>query len=350
MSVGPSPSTEQLVETARNRAVSLHEQQAAFAQLVAQSQHFVFRRALASLRDIEEARDAAQDAFITAWHCLPQLRDASAFVAWMQRIVTTQCHRRLRRRVREMTSVEAPETLDIDVRRAEDQALIASAIAALPSGERDVTVLFYFLGYKQGEIARMLGLKSGTVGKRLHSARLRIRRGLPASVRREFVRRAWSRTFVEKVRLGIFDEYVGEYRFERRPDLVVSITRRGDSLMSSDGRQRNLLAALSDESLITSHYDGEGRFRRNRQGKVTHFVYYEFGRRLGIARKTRATSHRIDEDDNCQDPRPHPGDQVAGGASITDSCLASHRSRNGHRSPAAEKLPPEARTSGRCAR
>jgi hypothetical protein len=86
------------------------------------------------------------------------------------------------------------------------------------------------------------------------------------------------------------DEYIGEYRFERRPDLVVSIFRDGDTLISESAGQRNVLLSVAEHSLSTSQYDGEGRFRRNRRGEVTHFVYYEFGRRMGIARRIGAMS------------------------------------------------------------
>ena len=63
------------------------------------------------------------------------------------------------------------------------------------------------------------------------------------------------------------------------------IAREGDSLVSEANGQRQLLVAVGRQSLLTTSYDGEGRFRRNRSGKVTDFVYYEFGRRLGLARK-----------------------------------------------------------------
>ena len=97
-----------------------------------------------------------------------------------------------------------------------------------------------------------------------------------------------SRSFVELVRLGLFDDYVGEYRFPRRPGHIVSIIRDGDLLVSDAAGQRNVLASVAGHSLLTSHYDGEARFGRNRRGRVTHFVYYEFGKRLGVARKTNA--------------------------------------------------------------
>jgi RNA polymerase sigma-70 factor (ECF subfamily) len=291
-----SADTAQLVEQARDPSRPLHEQHAAFAQLVAQTQHVVLGLALTSLRDVEDAKDAAQDAFTIAWLRLRQLRDAAAFAPWLKTIVATQCARRHRLRTRRSEVSELPELAAADPERPDYPSLIASALATLPQGERDVTLLFYFLGHSLTEIARLLRLKPGTVGKRLHSARLRIRRRLPRSVRGDFVPLAPSRRFIDDVRLGLFDEYVGEYRFDRRPDLAVSIIREGDSLVSYAGEQRNLLTSLGHESLVTSHYDGEGRFRRNRRGRVTHFVYYEFGKRLGVARKVNRARHG----------RPHP--------------------------------------------
>ena len=177
-------------------------------------------------------------------------------------------------------------SVEVDHHQMDYQSVVAAALERLPEGERDVTVLFYFLGYSLPQIAKLLSLKAGTVGKRLHSARLRIRRGLPRSVRGDFIRLAPSKQFLERVGRGLLDEYVGEYRFEGRPDHVVTITREGDSLVSEARGQRNVLVSVGRRSLHTTNYDGEGRFRRNRRGAVTDFVYYEFGRRLGVARKT----------------------------------------------------------------
>ena len=288
MSVHAVATMARLVEQARDPAASLNEQHAAFTRLVQQSQHIALALALASLRDVEDARDAAQDAFATAWHRLRQVRDPSAFAPWLKSIVATECSRRRRRRALEPESMAPQPSVEPDTRRVDYQTVVASALDRLPEGERHVTVLFYFLGYTLPQIARPLRLKPGTVGKRLHSARLRIRRGLPRSVRGDFVRLVPPEAFVECVRRGLLDEYVGEYRFERRPDHVVRITREGDSLIGDGGGQRHVLVSAGEHSLLVYHYDGEGRFGCNRRGEVTHFVYYEFGRRLGVARKVSA--------------------------------------------------------------
>ena len=49
-------------------------------------------------------------------------------------------------------------------------------------------------------------------------------------------------------------------------------------------RQRNVLTGRKNE-LKTTEFDGRGKFVRNRRGKISHLVYYEFGREMGLARK-----------------------------------------------------------------
>ena len=290
MSRTVAASTSRLVERARDRATPLHEQHAAFTLLVQRSQHIVFGLALSLADDVEDARDAAQDAFATAWRRLRQLRDPAAFEPWLKSIIASECSRRRRQR-RLISDADASlASVEPDTERVNYQSIVAGAINDLPAGERQVTLLFYFLGYTQPQIARILRLKPGTVGKRLHSARLRIRRKLPRSVRGDFVPVAPSEAFADRVRRGLLDAYIGRYRFDRRPDLEVAIRREGDMLISDAGGQQHTLLSVADDSLCTSQYDGEGRFRRNRRGEVTHFVYYEFGRRMGIARRIDATS------------------------------------------------------------
>lgn len=282
--------TAQLVEKARDPQASLQEQHDASTALVKESQHIVFAVALASLRHVEDAKDASQNTFATAWRRLGQLRDAKAFDAWLKAIVVSECARLRRRRPLLPEEAAVSVAVEAKVHDRDYQDLLATALEELPESERHVTVLFYFFGYTQSQIARLLRVKPGTVGKRLHSARLRIRRRLPRSVRSDFVRHVPSAVFSAQVCSGLLDDYIGEYRFDLRPDHVVRITREGSYLLSESGGQRHVLASVDEHSLVAMHYDGEGRFRRNRRGKVTGFVYYEFGRRLGVAQKVRPSS------------------------------------------------------------
>ena len=151
-------------------------------------------------------------------------------------------------------------------------------MSRLSESEYRVVVLFYFLGRKLDEIAAILGIPRGTAGKRLHCARIAIRRNLPRGVRFEFQQ-------PRSISARLLDEYAGEYRFDERPDLTVRIEREGSSLVSYSNGQRSVLASLREGALVAMAFDAEGRFQRDRSGRVVQFTYYEFGARLGVARK-----------------------------------------------------------------
>lgn len=277
-----------IVDRARNDDLPVDQQHVAFAELVSRFEERAFGWALHLLDDPEEAKDAMQDAFVTAWLKLRQLRDAAAFAAWLKRLIATQCNRR--RRKRRDTQVPCEQELHAATQchfdHRERQQILAMAMAGLSEAEHRVVVLFYFLGRKIGEIAGILGVPRGTVGKRLYSARIAIRRNLPRELREEFLSLRPSPQFLRKVREGLFDEYVGQYRFNERPEHVVRVKREGSLLVSYGGDQRNVLASIRDSVLATTEFDGEGRFQRDRAGRVVQFVYYEFGARLGVARKS----------------------------------------------------------------
>jgi RNA polymerase sigma-70 factor (ECF subfamily) len=285
----------ELVARARNARVPIHEQHAAFSELVARFEEMAFVTALRACRDAESARDACQEAFLTAWRKLPTLREASAFGAWIKRLVRTQCARARRRRsvTAEVPGIRGAENVadgsgdaSHQVCRHETQTLIQRAIQRLPAKEREAILLFYFLGEPLSAMARALGVSAGTAGKRVHDARLHLRRMLPRSITEPFLNVPASPSFTRLLEGGMLDEYVGEYRFDERPDHKLVIRRERHQLVCYGGGQRNVIAGRGRDKLVPIEFDGEGRFRRDGQGNVSHFVYYEFGRRLGTARKT----------------------------------------------------------------
>ncbi len=280
-----------LVDRARDDDAPVDQQHAAFAELVRRFEEAAFAWSLKLLHDPEEARDVCQDAFITAWLKLRQLRDAAAFGGWLRRLIVTQCARRRRRSSGNEIALDRDVQVTVEHHgRQEQRRLIASALAKLGEREHRVVVMFYFLGRKMDEIAAILGIPAGTVGKLLHSARLAIRRNLPRSARGEFVQLQPSRRFLKDVKDGLLDEYIGEYRFDSRPERTVRIERQGEYLVSESGGQRTVLVSLREGALAAVAFDGEGRFKRDHHGRVVQFAYYECGARLGIARKLPAGS------------------------------------------------------------
>lgn len=303
-----------LISRITNKDASVFEQEEAFAVLVRLFQDRAYACAYAILGDWHLAQDAAQAAFISAWQKLDQLREPAAFPGWFRRLVVTECHRIIRRKplptvplddARESSPSRndggrsfsalahernAPEKDAHELLEESELAQkVCKAIKRLTENQRMVVMLFYIEQQTQPEIARFLGVPVTTVAKRLYTARERLRGELVDELKEDLAAHRPSRnqSFAEKVRAGIYDEYVGQYRFETRPDLVVTIRREGDELFSEGGGQTNRLAARrnSNSELRTMEFDGRGRFVRDRRGRVSHLIYYEFGKEMGRARK-----------------------------------------------------------------
>ena len=154
----------------------------AFGELVIRFQDMAFGCAFAVLGDAYLAQDTAQEAFVTAWQKLAQLREPAAFPGWFKRIVLTQCNRLTRCKRLQLVPLEAgvhASTSEpgphFSAERQELVTKVLQAINELPDNERLVTTLFYVNGYTQADIGEFLEVPVSTVNKRLYSARQRLK-------------------------------------------------------------------------------------------------------------------------------------------------------------------------------
>jgi RNA polymerase sigma factor (sigma-70 family) len=128
----------------------------------------------------QHARDAAQDAVLTAMLSLDRLRDESKFGAWLVGIGLNAC-RRQRSGSDPLTATSQPvatgEGSDPHAAAevAETARLVRAAIAELPPGQREAVTLYYLAGLSQAEAAAHLGIPPGAVKTRLHKARANLR-------------------------------------------------------------------------------------------------------------------------------------------------------------------------------
>jgi len=161
----------------------------AFGTVVQKFQDMAVGYAYSILGDFHLAEDAAQEAFIEAFRCLPSLRTPDAFPSWFRKIVFKHCDRLTRGKRIEVvpleTAVAMPSKEKGPAEVAEEQEMednVLAAIAALPEHERLVTTLFYINGYSQNEVADFLGIPVTTVNSRLHHSRKRLKGRLFAMV------------------------------------------------------------------------------------------------------------------------------------------------------------------------
>jgi RNA polymerase sigma-70 factor (ECF subfamily) len=150
---------------------------AAFEPIVERYQRVLFTVAHRMLGDSEEAADATQNAFVSAYRKLQTFDPNRRFFSWIYRILVNEClNDRRGRRVYEPLSPELAASgtpadfLEADERRRSVQA----AILALPAEYREVVIMRHFTGLSYDEIADALGLPAKTVKSRLHTARQRL--------------------------------------------------------------------------------------------------------------------------------------------------------------------------------
>ncbi len=305
-----------LVLNARNSNATLAEQQEAFCELVSMFQDMAYACGYAALGDFCLAEDAAQEAFISAWQKLSQVHHPEAFPGWFRSIVLTECNRIVRKqRLRTISLDEGMEVRashpdqQLTLEKEEMKKAAFAAIKKLTFNERMVVVLFYVNEHSQKDISAFLNVPLTTVAKRLYSARMRLKVMMREAVREDLGARRPSRdgSFAKKVNAGLFDEYIGQYSFERRPELVVTIRREGEHLISEAAGQRHELFAryAAKNELLTTEFDGRGEFVRNEHGQISHLIYFEFGSEMGVAKKICGSVPRNfernsrDESTNC---------------------------------------------------
>lgn len=172
---------ETLVRQAQDAEGEQREE--AFGELIAAFESSAQAWAYSALGDAHQAQDVAQEAFLSAYQKIDQLRDPAAFPAWLKRIVQTHSHRVIRRKSPSLLPLDddaAPQpdpAADAEDRELEEQ--VSRAVRALPEHERVVTELFYITGYSQQEIAERLEVPLTTVKKRLQYAREHLRETMP---------------------------------------------------------------------------------------------------------------------------------------------------------------------------
>jgi len=134
--------------------------------------------------DTHLAEDAVQSAFLTALSRLSDLRDANAFAGWFRQIVRTETRRILRRRGVDTTDVATHDPSDdraspLDHAESNERRMsIRAAIEALPRRASEAAALHYLHELEVREVARRLSIPTGTVKRRLHDAREKLRERL----------------------------------------------------------------------------------------------------------------------------------------------------------------------------
>lgn len=179
----------------------------AFDELVKHFRDMAVGYAYSILGDFQLAEDAAQEAFIRAFHDLQSLKEPAAFPAWFRRIVFKYCDRQLRKKRVPTVPLERIHHLPDDnespseiVDRQNTQNAVRESVNSLPEHERETTTLFYINGYSIAEVGEFLEVPVSTVKSRLHSARAKLKERMIKMVSEFLTNSAPDEQFNAKVR------------------------------------------------------------------------------------------------------------------------------------------------------
>jgi len=160
----------------------------AFSLLVRGYQGRLFGLVLMMLRDPAGAEEVTQDAFVRAYTHLGQYDDRRPFYPWIAAIAVRLSQNWLRQHGRSvqregtpLESVQEPGATPGSLSALiddEGKRSLWRAVAALPSGERTAVILYYRDEMAVSDIARALGVATGTIKTFLFRARRHLRERL----------------------------------------------------------------------------------------------------------------------------------------------------------------------------
>ncbi|MGH2392321.1 MAG: RNA polymerase sigma factor [Candidatus Limnocylindria bacterium] len=138
------------------------------------------------LRDLDLAEDATQQALLSIWQDLPQLRDPARFDAWSYRLLVRACYAEARRShhwTPGLRLVDSDEPMHDASSTVADRDQLERAFRRLSVDHRAVVVLHHYLDMPLPEVAESLGIPPGTARSRLHHAMRGLRAALDADAR-----------------------------------------------------------------------------------------------------------------------------------------------------------------------
>lgn len=170
---------------------------AAYGELVERFKASVYATALGRLHDPSEAEELAHEVFIHGWKKIRQLREGRAFAGWLKRITIRMAINRVTRKGpvfgADSEILDAVECGHVEpsaeLENREMKVAVRAGLSELKPLDRETLEAFYFRGKSLEEMSIEFDAPEGTIKRRLHVARLRLKEVLESRDERRNVRR-----------------------------------------------------------------------------------------------------------------------------------------------------------------
>ena len=157
----------------------------AYQLIVGRYANVLFGTALLMLRNRDQAEDAVQEAFVSAWRGLGTFKSDRSIRPWLVRILINAVLQKKRRKLLNLIALPldaepaepsiGPEAL---TEKAWERDEVRLALAELPDDFSRVVILRFYAELPISEIAVALNIREGTVKSRLHRALQKLQKSL----------------------------------------------------------------------------------------------------------------------------------------------------------------------------
>ena len=165
------------------------ELERASTEIVEQYSDLAYSVAFRMLRNAEDAEDAVQEAYISAYKSLPNFKGQSKLSTWLYRIVVNACLMKIRKdksRAKYLSEKAFDDALVYDWKNDPEEAAVNSELRSILESGLDLLspdlraalVLRDIQGLSTEEAAEVLEISIASLKSRLHRARIQLRKHL----------------------------------------------------------------------------------------------------------------------------------------------------------------------------
>ena len=160
-----------------------------FTEIVDQYSDLAYSVAYRMLRNVEDAEDAVQEAYISAYKALPNFKGQSKLSTWLYRIVVNACLMKIRKdksRAKYLAEKSYDDAIVYDWKNDPEEAavnsdlrsMLESGLDLLSPDLRAAVVMRDIQGLSTEESAEALDISIASLKSRLHRARIMLRKHL----------------------------------------------------------------------------------------------------------------------------------------------------------------------------
>ncbi len=149
----------------------------AFREFVGETERLLMSVGYGILLNVEDARDAIQDAYLRFWRSRERLDSTGYVRAYLVQILRNVCLTMLKKRGNAVGMDEIPEQgkRDNTSFRLDEKEVVSRAMTVLKEKERMIVAMIHYENLDSAEVGEILGLSASTVRSHYQNARTRMK-------------------------------------------------------------------------------------------------------------------------------------------------------------------------------